>query len=285
MNKTFIVCLSTLLLLSACEEFDNEPPDFANLRESRPLGSTKELRVTLEYDVGKLEISKAQRSDLFSLDLDYDQRRSRPEFEFNEGERATMRLDIDSARRGFGNTRRSNDLTLELNDSIPLDLDIRTGVADAHLDLTDLDIRRLHLRGGVGRTDVAFDRPATLPLNSLEVESGVGDLAIRGLGNARVERLEVKGGVGRTELDYTGEIGSTATESTIKVGVGQIRLVLPRDADIEIQGQGSFLSNISTPSSFEHRGRTYTHRGADSTSPKIQIRVESGVGGVTVELI
>jgi hypothetical protein len=119
-------------------------------------------------------------------------------------------------------------------------------------------------------------------MQSLEVESGVGELIIHGLGNTHVEHVNLQGGVGHTEIDFTGELGTTSSDATVKVGIGSVRLIIPRDADVDIDGQGSFLSNISAPS-FDHQGHTYTHHGAGGAH--IHIRVESGIGGVEVELI
>ena len=58
--------------------------------------------------------------------------------------------------------------------------------------------------------------------------------------------------------------------------------MIPRDADVDIEAEGSFLSNISAPS-FERNGRNYTHHGEGGA--KIHINVKSGVGGIEVELI
>ena len=283
MKKALISLVAGLVLMTAgCGSIIDEPPDYQVMRESRPIGTAKEMAVTLKYDVGMLDISKSSEADLFSFDLEYDRRRTTPKLDFEAGDRASMRLEVDTSN-SLSAGRRDSDLTLRLSEKVPLDLDLRTGVSESHLDLTGLLVRRMQLRGGVGKTDVAFDKQLSEPVKSIEVESGVGELIIRGLGNARVEHLDLKGGVGRTELDYTGDPGTTRSESTIKVGVGQIRLLLPRDANIEIRADGSFLSNINAPS-FDREGHTYTHRGADDGS-KINIRVESGVGGVTVELI
>jgi hypothetical protein len=94
--------------------------------------------------------------------------------------------------------------------------------------------------------------------------------------------MDLQGGVGHTEIDFTGELGTTRSDATVKVGIGSVRLIIPRDADVDIDGQGSFLSNISAPS-FDHQGHTYTHHGDGGAH--IHIRVESGIGGVEVELI
>ena len=274
----FLFCV---LPLAACDAV-NGLPDIQVLRESRPLGTAKEFAVNLKYDVGQLEVTKISDDSLFSFDLQYDRGRYDPKFNFDAGDRSSMRLDIDS-RPGFNpGGGRDNDLTLRLTDKIPLDLDFAAGVSESHLEMTGLQIRRMRLRGGVGKTEVTFDKPSGQAMTSLNVESGVGELIIHGLGNARVDQVDLKGGVGHTELDFTGDLGATRTDASIKVGVGEVRMTIPRDADVEIEADGSFLSNISAPS-FEHQGRKYIHHGDGGA--KIHIRVQSGVGGVEVELI
>jgi uncharacterized protein DUF2154 len=283
--RWILVVGAALLLTAACHEIiDNTPPDYQSLKEARPVGNVKQLDVRLQYDVGALEVRAGKSEDLFALNLDYDANRSKPKFDFNEsGDRATMRLSMDDHHLGINNSKRGNDLTLMLNDNVPLDLELTAGVSDSHLDMTDLDIKRFHLRGGVGKTEVSFDHPTETSMSSFEVESGVGNLIIRGLGNARAEQLKVTGGVGRTDLDFTGDLKDTQISSEISVGVGQVRLVLPREVGVRIEADGSFLSNISAPG-FDKEGNTYTHRGAEN-STTIVIRVRSGVGGVTVELM
>jgi hypothetical protein len=271
--------LLSLLVLAACNHMG--PVDIQVLRESRPIGTAKEFAVALKYDVGQLEVMRSD-ADLFAFDLQYDRNHYDPKFNFDEGERSTLRLDLDS-RGGFGSgSGKDNDLTVRLTDKVPLDLDLTAGVSESRLELTGIKIRRLSLHGGVGKTEVSFDRPSGQVMSSLDVETGVGELIIHGLGNAQVERVDLKGGVGHTEIDFTGDLGTTQTTATIKVGVGAVKLTLPRDADVEIEAEGSFMSNISAPS-FERNGRIYTHRGEGGA--KIRIRVESGVGAVEIDLI
>jgi len=267
------------LMIAACSV---GPADMHTLRESRPIGSAKEFDVHLKYDVGRLEIAKIPGGELFSFDLDYDRRRFEPKFNFDgAGDRASLRLDMDKiSDLGFGDEE--NHLTLRLTERIPIDLDVSAGVSESQLDLSDLKIRRLRLHGGVGKTEVAFNRAVAEPVKEIEVDSGVGELTIRGLGNAQVERFDLAGGVGSAELDFTGEAAAMRNETNIKVGVGEIRLLVPRDANVEIHGESGFLSNIDAPS-FERNGQTYVHRGGNDEL-KIFIRVESGVGQVSVNL-
>jgi N-terminal domain of toast_rack, DUF2154 len=282
-NTNLLAVLVSIVmpLLTACDAVEG-PADIQVLRESRPIGDAKELAVDLKYDVGQLEIIRASDDNLFSFDLQYDRRRYEPRFSFDEGDRSSMRLEVDS-QRGFGSRHgRDNDLTLRLTDKVPLDLNLAAGVTESRLEMNGMKVRRMRLRGGVGKTEVTFDKPSGQVMNSLDVESGVGELIIHGLGNAQVEQVDLKGGVGHTELDFTGDLGTSRMEARIKVGVGAVRLTVPRDADVEIEAEGSFLSNISAPS-FDRDGHIYTHHGDGGA--KIRIRVQSGVGGVEVELI
>jgi hypothetical protein len=280
MNRLAVLLLGTVLV-SACDHMRG-PADLQVLRESRPAGSSKEFVVDLKYDVGQLDVVRGGDENLFSFDLQYDRSIYDPSFSFDDGERASMRLDMN-ARSGFNPGRsRDNELTLRLTDKVPLDLNLQAGVSESRLDMTGLKVRRMRLRGGVGKIEVTFDRPTGQMMNSLDVESGVGELTIHGLGNTQLQRLDLKGGVGHTEIDFTGELGTAQVDAAIKVGVGEVRLTVPRDADVDIEAGGSFLSNISAPS-FDRNGRNYTHRGDGGA--KIRIRVESGVGGVHVELI
>ncbi len=279
-NRPFLL-LPIVLVLSACDTVTG-PADIQVMRESRPLAESKEFTAEVKYDVGRLEILPATDDNLFSLDLQYDRRLYDPKFTFNAGDHASMDFDMNG-RQGFNPGRRQdNELTLRLTDKVPLDLNLTSGVSESNLEMSGMKVRRMRLRGGVGKTEVTFDKPTGQVMSSLDVESGVGEIIIHGLGNTQAEQVEFKGGVGHAELDFTGDIGTAQTEARIKVGVGAVRLTIPRDADVEIEAEGSFLSNISAPS-FDHNGRNYTHHGDGGA--KIRIRVESGVGGVEVELI
>jgi hypothetical protein len=279
---TPLAALCLAFITAGCDAINSEPPDIQMLRESRPLGAVKEFHVELKYPVGQMEVTRIADENLFSFDLQYDRRRFDPKFHFDEGDRASMSLDLNGRMSVGAGSGGDNDLTVRLTDKVPLDLEITAGVSESHLEMTSLQIQRLHLRGGVGKTEVTFDKPTSTPMQSLDVESGVGELVVHGLGNTHVSHVDLSGGVGHTELDFTGELGTTHSEATVKVGVGSIRLIIPRDADVDIEGQGSFLSNISAPS-FEHHDRTYTHHVEGG--PRIHISVESGIGGVEVELI
>ena len=108
-------------LFVACDVVSG-PADIQTLRESRPVGDTKEFDVDLKFDVGQLEITKVSDESLFSFDLQYDRRLYDPTFNFDAGDRASMRFDMNS-RGKFGSSHgRDNELTLRLSDKVPLEI-------------------------------------------------------------------------------------------------------------------------------------------------------------------
>ena len=62
-NFAAVTLILVSVLLAGCDVV-SEPPDIQNLRETRPIGSAKEFDVDLKFDVGQLEITKAQDEDL-----------------------------------------------------------------------------------------------------------------------------------------------------------------------------------------------------------------------------
>src|SRR5437773_1453978 len=100
--QAILLAVTFSLFLTACNTFEG-PVDIQVLRESRPVENAKEFAVDLKYDVGQLEITKASGDDLFAFDLQYDRNHYDPKFNFDAGDRASMRLDVDSrGGGGFG---------------------------------------------------------------------------------------------------------------------------------------------------------------------------------------
>ncbi len=288
LTKTLILGLLIVpaLLLAGCDELlVDAAVEFESFEQSQPLGDITDLDVDLDYDVGTIEIGKAEADELYSIDLEYDRLHFDPDVDFDDsGSSATLNFEVDSIGRGIIGERLRNDLTLRLNEEVLVDLDLTVGVAEAYLDFTDLKIRSLRLRGGVGRTEVLFDELSEEEMDLMDINSGVGDLTIRSIGNARVNRIRLKGGIGKTELDFTGDWEDWSTDAEITVGVGKVNLLIPRELAVEIRSDGSFLSNVSAPG-FEKSGNRYTRDPDGAGREKIIIRIQSGVGGVTVELI
>lgn len=121
---------------------------------------------------------------------------------------------------------------LALNESIPIRLDIRTGVGEARIDLERVLATSVDLRTGVGKTDL------TLPAKghaSVTLSGGVGETVIyipRGV----AARIRTKTGIGSVQVhgDYTRindqyispdfNTAENRVDLEVKGGIGSIRI-------------------------------------------------------------
>ena len=192
---TLGVLLLPALILAGCDELLDGPAEFVTFEQSQPLADFETLEVDLEFDVGTLEIGKASSDDLYSIELEYDRLHFDPDVDFDDsGTRATLNFDLDATGGAILGDRMRNDLVVLFNEDVAIDLEISTGVSEAALDLTDLKIRSMELDGGVGRSEIFFDEVNGEEMRLMDINSGVGDLTIRGLGNARVNEFPTRRG-------------------------------------------------------------------------------------------
>jgi len=272
------------LMFSACEGIVDTRSEYETVEDRQPVDTVERFSVELDYGVGNVEVRRSDQADtLYAYRLDYDRLHYEMETDFSPGvPEARFRLELDSTGRlPLGDN--NNDLLFELSGDVPLDLAFSTGVGESYFDLTGLDVRRVRHRGGVGRSELTFDTPQREPIESIDVNSGVGEVVFRGLGNTRVRRFRCDGGVGEATLDFTGEWGEGETRAYIDLGVGELRMIIPEDLAVEVVVDEGFLSEVWARD-FERRGNRYVRNAEPGQPARLVMEIDSGLGGVRMEL-
>jgi predicted membrane protein len=134
---------------------------------------------------------------------------------------------------------------------------INLGAGENQLNLADLDVRRLSMRTGRG-----------------------ADHAARAGGALR--DLDIQGGVGELEVNLAAAAGLTDLNGTIRGGVGSMTLILPADVGVRVeveQGLGSVNATGPQPGPVG----VYTNNAYGVSSITLSLRIESGVGEVTLQ--
>jgi len=206
-----------ILVGTGCVGVIDTRVEYETFSDSQPLNGIEELEVDLDFGIGNLEVSQSFEVDeLYSIDLEYDRLHYEPELEFRSvGSTGMLRFDLESIGGiPFGDNE--NDLVLRLAPGVTVELEMSTGVGQSFVDLTGLQVRSLRLEGGVGRTEVSFESPQDEPMSVIDLESGVGEVIVRGLGNTRVRVFRFEGGVGAAEVDFTGEWGGRRDTSRFR---------------------------------------------------------------------
>ena len=121
---------------------------------------------------------------------------------------------------------------LALNESIPINLDIRTGVGEARIDLERVRATEVEVRTGVGKTD--FTLPSTGHAK-VTLSGGVGETVIR-IPQGVAARIRTKTGIGSVQVygnytrvnnEYISPDFNTAerrVDLEVKGGIGSIRI-------------------------------------------------------------
>jgi predicted membrane protein len=110
------------------------------------------------------------------------------------------------------------DLSLALNNMVPVDLTVNTGVGETGLDLRDFELNALSIESGVGTLD-------------LKLPSGDYDVTLQaGVGSATIELPEDSA----VSLHVTGGIGDITVTDSLE-SVGEYRWQSPGYEDAEEQ--------------------------------------------------
>jgi len=279
-NPIGLLAIGLAILSVGCEIQGRVSAEVVTLDQSRPAGSEESLRVRIDYDIGRIEISSDQDENIYSLNLEYDKARfeARINYEASDGAEGTLDVELDATKKlGIGNNGKSNILDLNLTNGLPVSLKINSGVGESLLSLSGMKLTRLDFSAGVGGTKVTSYEPNTVECDSIHLENGVGSMEAVGLGNLNFERFHFEGGVGGADLDFSGEWRRDA-EIRIEVGVGGVTVKMPRGIGVIVDAEKNFLSGLHLDG-FVKRGSEYYSENYDESSVRVEVRVSTGIGG------
>jgi hypothetical protein len=274
-----------LPLLCGCVMQEASPADMVSTTQSQPASGEQQLTAELSVDIGSLEIGSDKSANIYNLDMEYDRAHYEPDVRYDKSGgdgRLTVKLE-GTHKFGVRNERRTNRVRLMLSESVPLQLNIHTGVGDARLSLSDLQLTELDLESGVGGARISAYDPNPVTCERIRLRNGVGSLDAVGLGNLNFRRLDFEGGVGGASLDLTGDWKQDAS-MRIEVGVGGVSLKMPRDIGVRVEAEKHFLSGLHLDG-FEKRDGEYYSENYDSARIRVSIRVQTGVGGFRITWI
>ncbi|MHB8842757.1 MAG: LiaF domain-containing protein, partial [Candidatus Aquicultor sp.] len=140
--------------------------------------------------------------------------KEKPQFTFSRsGSSAELSIRPHRGEIGFVGSGRQRTWRVLFSKDIAWDLDIRTGAATGNLDLRDLRVGDLNLRGGVGDVSVRFGDKANS--TTADINAGVSDIKLMVPKNVGV-RLKMNSGISSTDfknIDLRRPRGASAYET------------------------------------------------------------------------
>jgi hypothetical protein len=177
-----------------------------------------------------------------------------------------------------------NDWHLRLGTARPYHLTVTKGVAAARLALGGLPLTGLLVEMGTGETRLNFDRANPQRAERVDLHCGTGELEATGLLNTGAASVMMSGGTGKVTLGFTGESLLQNMNADISLGVGEAIITLKAGIPARIktsQGLGSVrvMGNFKSTGSHVYETPDYS----TTTSPKLTLKVNSGIGSVIIE--
>ena len=158
LNPSLLMLLSLLFLLNiAC---NLNPLPIGDLRQESgtiEAGQAQTLEANLNMGLGELRVSSGAKS-LADIKITYNVDAWKPKVSY-EVENDVGQLEIrqpEGNREGFPNNNLRYEWDIQLNNNIPTDLNVKTGVSDATLSLEDMELKSLSLETGMSEVKVSI---------------------------------------------------------------------------------------------------------------------------------
>ncbi|MDH5805522.1 MAG: cell wall-active antibiotics response protein, partial [Gemmatimonadota bacterium] len=151
----------------------------------------------------------------------------------------------------------------------------------AEIDFGGLRLARAKVATGASGSLIEFSRPTLAPCEELEVHVAAADFRVEGLGNSNCRSMQFDGDAGALRLDFQGEWQYTGdTDVTIKIGLGALRLYIPRGMGVSVQ-LDRFLASFDQAGLIK-RGNMYRSRNYDQSTTRINFEIDAAFGDIDI---
>ena len=274
---------ATVAALVALSPPEAQGQDWRTTSIMRQHTGEQALDVEIGYGAGTLTVEPSDGPMLYQASLRYDANGFEPVAEYTNGR---LRLGVDNHDRmdmGDHEDDEGGRMALRLGRGVPLDLDFEFGAALAEIELGGLSVRRLELSTGASETRVRFSERNPIRMESLTIDVGAADFAMRGIGNANARKIRLNGGVAEMELDFSGAwSGDTHLEADF--GLGSLTLRIPRDVGLRVR-KDTLLASFEGPRMSRRGDNTYYSDNWDAASRRLTVDIDAAFGDITIDWI
>jgi len=164
-----------------------------HISEIRDLQGATKLNAIVNMGAGELNLAGGT-SHALEGDFDFSAAWSRPRVDYHVSDK-TGEVEISQDNHGPAFGREDNTWWLRLNNSVPVDLQVKMGAGQSNLKLRDINLTQLQLNVGVGRVNVDLTGEERKSDVNVEIHGGVGQVVLR-LPKSVGVIVEAKGGIG-----------------------------------------------------------------------------------------
>src|ERR1041384_2025166 len=257
-----------------------------------PMGSERELKLTLEAGFGNVAIANGGSSAILDADIETGRENSLSDLlDYSVRDRIgyiTVNANSDSRSHGHRHSVNfegfgSENWKMRLTDAVPISFDISLGLGKGEFDFSGMQVKDLKLSAGASSVWMAFDKPNKSVIEDLTIESGLSKFSAEGLCNANFNHMKFEGGVGSYRLDFSGKL-TKEVDVDIQVGLGSLTVRIPEDVGARIIYEKSWIAHINLARDFsEQQEDNYYSSNYRTAAGKMNIKIDAGLGSVKIE--
>jgi hypothetical protein len=143
------------------------------------------------------------------------------------------------------------------------------------LDISQEDRGGLHFGQTHNSWNLRLSNDVPLELK-VEMGAGRGDLRLR---DVQITRLDMSMGAGQADVDLTGD-RKLSLDGDLEGGVGQATIRLPRNVGVTVHASGG-IGSVDAHG-FKYDGDQYTNEAYGKSPATIRLKVQGGVGQITL---
>ena len=259
------------------------------------LNEYETLEMDIEFGLGELTIRAHDKPKTISGIIEYDPEQTKTEVNFSSsGKKAFLTIDgktgdvhccddgIDFDDFNLGGDFH-NAMEFKLAKEIPTELQMNFGLGEANIDITDLSLSYFELDCGLSDVKLEMGRSNKTICEQVSISSGLGDFNGYGLGNLNTRKFSLHVGLGSATIDLRGKFNEDM-DLSIEVGLGSLELILPKDVNIKLRVDHSFLSTVDVDGLMSKGKNKYVSNEWKENRPTITGDISVGIGAVDVEV-
>lgn len=283
---------NAIIALSLSVLFSQNDTTFIRDFYQYDLNEYQSLEVELNFGLGELKISVNDKPKTISGIIEYDLERTETDVKFSSnygvavlsinGETGNFQFGDNSINFDFDDDYH-NALDFQLAKDIPTDLQMDFGLGEATIDLSDLSLSYFEIDCGLSDVNLELNKPNNIICERVSISSGLGEFNGIGLGNLNTKKFNLDVGLGAAMIDLRGKYDEDM-DLSIDVGLGALELILPKNVNIKLRIDHSFLSSVDVDGLLSKGNNKYVSKDWDNARPTITGDISVGIGAVDVEV-
>lgn len=247
-----------------------------------PASSTSGGTLVLDVSMTELTIVPGPADEPLRVNGDFDSNAFRLTEELTTDDNGDWVYNVSFGGKGGmlgllfrgGGQNTGNALEIVVPRGHPISFKGKVGIGESRMNLGGLWVQDVDLDYATGDHFLEFREPIPFPMGSFDIKSSMGELEIRGVGDASPETVRVKHGMGSLFLDLQGAWRRDAS-ARVDFKMGECKIWVPENARVQLDGGKVAMG--------ESRQNLPDYADLPEDAPAIALKVRGSMGEMRID--